>query len=300
MTLRISRRWFGLSLLLAAASPLSAQQKLLLWEASGANGKAYLFGSVHTAKPEMYPLNPAIEEAYEGSDSLVVEVNIEAVNQQAMAQKTMKLGMSFDGTTLADALPPEELEQLKAFCIERGFPFAGFNIMKPWMAAMTLAIMEYQRLGYDFNLGVDRYFLKKAAASGKTIRELESADFQLEMLAGFPPELQQKFVLYSIRDLANVPRKVDGLMEAWKSGDVESLEKLMVDMGDEGTKELEPVHEAMITKRNYAMTEKVAAMIDGGGAHFVVVGAGHLVGDEGIVKLLGKGGRFTVAQVAAK
>jgi uncharacterized protein YbaP (TraB family) len=56
----------------------------------------------------------------------------------------------------------------------------------------------------------------------------------------------------------------------------------------------------MITKRNYTMAEKVAALIDGGGTHFVVVGAGHLIGDEGLVRLLGKDNRFRVAQLEAK
>jgi uncharacterized protein YbaP (TraB family) len=300
MTFRITRRRFGLSLLLAATSTLSAQQRLLLWEASGDNGKAYLFGSVHTAKPDMYPLNPAIEEAYASSDSLVVEVNMNAIDQQALSQKTMSLGVNFDGTTLADELPAEDLATLKAFCEQRNLPFAALNIMKPWFAAMTLAIMEYKRLGYDFEIGIDRHFLKKAAESGKTVEQLETAESQLEMLAGFSPELQRKFVVYSIRDLQNVNDKVDGLMRAWKDGDVQTLEKLMLDMGQADSNELQPVYDAMITNRNYAMEEKIAAMIEDGGTHFVVVGAGHLVGDEGIVNLLSKDERFRVAQVEAK
>jgi uncharacterized protein len=300
MTRRIASRWLGVSLLLVWTSAVPAQQKLLLWEASGANGKAYLFGSVHTAKPEMYPLNAAIEEAYESSDSLVVEVDINAVDQQAVSQKTMALGVNFDGTTLENTLPAEALEQLKVFCAERKLPFAALNIMKPWLAAMTLAIMEYQRLGYNFELGVDRHFLKKAAASGKKIVQLESAEFQLEMLAGFSPELQEKFVVYSIRDLANVPEKVDSLMTAWQAGDVVKLEELMIDMGQGDSNDLQPVYDEMITKRNYTMTEKLAAMIDRGGTHFVVVGAGHLIGDDGLVNLLNKDERFSVAQVEAK
>ena len=298
MTHWISRRYFGLALLLAFASATPAQQKLLLWEASGANGKAYLFGSVHTAKPDMYPLHPAVENAFASSDTLVVEVNMNAVDQQAVTQKTMALGVNFDGTTLADALPPEDLATLQAFCEERGLPFAALNIMKPWLAAMTLAVMEYQRLGYDFEIGIDRHFLKKANESGKKVVELESTAFQLEMLAGFSPEMQQKFVIYSIRDLANVTDKVDSLMSAWKAGDAAKLEELMLDMGD--TNELQPVYDTLITKRNYTMAEKVAAMIDAGGTHFVVVGAGHLVGDEGVVNLLHKGERFRVVQVEAK
>jgi hypothetical protein len=300
MTLRITRRSFGISLLLAATSALPAQQRLLLWEASGENGKAYLFGSIHTAKPEMYPLNAAVEAAYASSDSLVVEVDVNAVDKQAVSRKTMALGLNFDGTTLADALPPEELEKLKAFCEERGLPFAALNIMKPWLAAMTLAIMEYQRLGYDFEIGVDRHFLKQAAESGKQIVELESAEFQLEMLAGFSPELQQKFVLYSIRDLANVPEKVDRLVKAWKRGDAAELEALMLDMGQGDSNELQPVYDAMITQRNYSMTTKVGEMIEAGGTHFVVVGAGHLIGDEGLVNLLNKDERFRVVQVDAQ
>ncbi len=300
MTHRISR-WSPAALVwLAAALSLHGQQKLLLWEATGEQGTAYLFGSVHTAKPEMYPLNPAIEDAYAASDTLVVEVDMNAVDQQALGQKTMALGMNFDGTTLADTLEPADLEKLKAFCAERGFPFAGLNIMKPWLAAMTLAIMEYQRQGYDFELGIDRHFLKQAAESGKTVVQLESAEFQLEMLSGFSAEMQQKFMVYQIRDLDKTTDTVDELMTAWRTGDVEALGKLMIDLGDGETNELQPVYDAMITKRNYGMAEKVAAMIDQGGVHFVVVGAGHLIGEEGLVRLLGDQDRFEVRQIEAR
>src|SRR5690606_2675539 len=153
-------------------------------------------------------------------------------------------------------------------------------------AAMTLAIMEYQRQGYNFDLGLDRHFLNKAAESGKKVVQLESAEFQLELLSGFSPELQTKFVIYSIRKLANVTEKVDALMTAWRNGDVAKLEELMIDMGQSESSELKPVYDAMITNRNHTMAEKVAAMIDEGGTHFVVVGAGHLIGEEGLVKLL--------------
>ena len=295
-----SRCWFVLPLLLATAANVPAQQKLFLWEASGASGKAYLFGSVHTAKPEMYPLNEAIQDAYDASDALVVEVDLNSVDEQQVSQKTMSLGLNFDGTTLADSLPPEALEQLKAFCADRGFPFAALNIMKPWFAAMTLAVMEYKRQGYDFELGVDRHFLKQASETGKPIVQLESAELQLEMLSGFSPEMQQKFMLYSIRDLDKTSSTVEELMEAWKTGDAESLERLMTDMGDSESNELQPVYDAMITDRNYTMTEKIAGMIEHGGTHFVVVGAGHLIGEEGIVELLDQDERFSVVQVDAQ
>ncbi|MEZ5363897.1 MAG: TraB/GumN family protein [Bryobacterales bacterium] len=298
---RIARRALGVSLLVAAtASLLPAEQKLLLWEAKGERGKAYLFGSVHTAKEDMYPLNSAIEQAYKSADKLVVEVNMNAVDQQAISAKTMKLGVNFDGTTLADSLPAEELKALKTFCTERGLPFAALNIMKPWLAAMTLAIMEYQRQGYNFELGLDRHFLKQAKESGKEVVELESADFQLNMLASFSPELQTKFVVYSIRELDDVTDKVDALMSAWRNGDVAELEELMLDMGQSNDRELEPIHKAMFTDRNHAMEQKVAGMIEQGGTYFVVVGAGHLIGDEGVVNLLRQDGRFEVAQVQAQ
>jgi hypothetical protein len=74
----------------------------------------------------------------------------------------------------------------------------------------------------------------------------------------------------------------------------------MLDMGQGGSNELQPVYDAMITQRNYSMTTKVGEMIEAGGTHFVVVGAGHLIGDEGLVNLLNKDERFRVVQVDAQ
>ena len=87
------------------------------------------------------------------------------------------------------------------------------------MIALTLAALEFQRLGFDPNLGVDMHFFNKATADGKRIAALETVEFQLESLAGMNAAAEEAFLALTLQDLAQAPEVASAMVGLWRSGD---------------------------------------------------------------------------------
>ena len=104
-----------------AAQTAPAPEKLFLWEATGAKGKAYLLGSIHLAREELYPLDPAIENAFAESETLVVEVDIEK-DQAAMQGRMLAAGIYLNGQTLEQQLPAVTVATSRSSSKRAGFP----------------------------------------------------------------------------------------------------------------------------------------------------------------------------------
>lgn len=287
----------GLSL---AAQPDPSNENVFLWEVSSEKGKVYLLGSIHLARPDLYPLNQAISDAYAQAGTLVVEVNLDEQTQAKLRGRIMSAGAFSGGRTLDTHLSAEILEQLKAYLAERRLPFAMFNPMKPWLASILITAMELRRHGYEPRHGIDRHFLRRAKEEGKPVRELESADFQIRLLSGISDELQQYLLLSSLQESSRVSDMIGELTSAWKRGDAARVEKLLLKSRNKDSR-LQPVYETIIYDRNLTMTAHIREYLAAGGTWFVVVGSGHLVGERGILDLLRKdsAGEFSIRQVGA-
>jgi uncharacterized protein YbaP (TraB family) len=148
--------------------------------------------------------------------------------------------------------------------------------------------------GYDPEYGIDKYFLSKAAGK-KKILELESLDYQIDLLSGLDDTEQELFLLYTLKDLKILVQEVDKLVDAWKSGAAESMESTITKSFTEDRK-FYPIYEKLIYKRNRNMTLKIEDFLRTSGTYFVVVGAAHLLGDRGIIQLLKEKG-FNVEQL---
>ncbi len=153
---------------------------------------------------------------------------------------------------------------------------------------MTLEAMELLKLGYDPRYGADNYFLSKASGR-KKILELESVDEQMNLLAGLSEQEQELLLLLTLKDLQTAAREVDQAVRAWKSGDTKGMEAVMTKSLKDDPK-LAPIHEKLIVERNGKMVSTVEAYLKSKGTYFVVVGAGHLTGEKGIIEVLRKKG----------
>ena len=287
-------------LAIVAGAPLAAQAppdqgKLFLWEAVGEKGKAYLLGSIHLAREDLYPLDEVIETAFARSETLVVEVDLNQVDKGSLQLQALGAGIYGDGRSLKSELSSDALDKLQSFLKERGVPFGPFSIMKPWLAAISVTAMEMLRLGYKPEFGIDKHFLDQAQREGKPVSALETADFQMRLLSDFSDEIQVLFLTQTLDDVSRIPDVVDQLVTAWKRGDAKTIEDVVLEAADDVR--LKPLYDKLLYRRNVDMASKIAEMLDSGGSWFVVVGAGHLVGDEGIIELLGDR-EFDVNQVS--
>lgn len=281
-------------LLTAVTSGACAREgKNFLWRTQTKTATVYLLGSVHFMKKGAYPLSRTIEEAFAGSDTLAVEADINNIGKDTL-EKLREAGFYHGEDSLARHISPETYAYVRQEAFRLGFPLVSVDRQKPWFLGMMLSAMELMKSGYNPHYGIDKYFLTKAAGK-KIILELESIDYQINLLAGLPDNEQEHFLIYAIKDLQSLIAQMDMVMEAWRSGNAGEISSIM-ERSIAADKRLQAIHEKIMTDRNRNMTQKIVSCLSAQGTVFVVVGAGHLVGDLGIVELLRKQG-YTVEQL---
>ena len=295
-TLRLLEILFALFLLGSSAlvqGALSQSPKSFLWKIQSKTNTVYVLGSLHYSKKEIYPLNEKIENAFGQSKILVVEADINDIKKVDI-QKLVERAFYPANDTLEKHVSLEIYESVKKEAGGLGIPLELLNKQKPWFLALTIVALESLKLGFDPNLGIDKYFLSKAGG-GKEILELESLDYQFNLLSDFSDKDQELFLLYTLKDLKVMEQELGKLTQAWTSGDTKAMESILTRSISED-KRLSFILEKLVYERNRKMASKIEDFLRTRETYFVVVGAGHLVGDQGIIEIL-KGKGYLVEQL---
>lgn len=269
-----------------------------IWEvkpARGQGGTVYVVGSIHLARAGELALPPAMEAAFQRSDALVVEVDVGAMDPSLMQRLIIEKGMLPADQRLSQRLEPETVKLLEAAAKRAGLPMAGLERMRPWVVAVTLSVLELQRSGYEAGQGLDKLFLDRARGS-KEIVELETARQQIQLLADLPEPLQDAMLREQLHRSEEPSGGLERLTQAWQAGDAEAMAAQVFQQEHEHP-DLRPLYEKLFYERNARMAEKVGALLEQPRTWFVVVGAGHVVGPEGLLALLQKQGH-SVRQVS--
>jgi len=272
----------GLALVACAAgAEPAAGGKLFLWEVKSATNSVYVFGSMHAARPDMYPLPQLVEDAYRQADRLVVEADI---TDQAKVVESFALLTYAPPDSLDKHVSPEVWKQLEATPLAQDA--AILKTLRPAALASILAVGALAAHGYDPQAGVDLHFLMRAHASAKQVVELESAEFQAGILGSLTDEEGNAMLSETLEGARSgeLVREADKVAAAWKAGDDESLGRLLREANKDAASK--KIYTKLIDERNPAMAEKIAALASGSGHAFVVIGAGHLAGDRNVLELL--------------
>lgn len=272
---------FGSAALVRTGS--AQDQKNLMWRVQSKTSTLYILGSLHFLKPEHYPLNPRIEKAFDQSNILVVEANI-SDPRGVDPQKLLGSASYPENDNIEKHVSRETYEYIKKETGKLGIPAELINKQKPWFLAITLEAVQLLKLGFDPKYGVDIYFLSKTQGK-KQILELESLDEQINLLSNLSDRDQELFLLYTLRDLNLVGEGLNDLVKSWTMGDPKGIESIIMKSVKEDPRLL-PIFEKFINERNRNMISKIENYLKTKESYFVVVGAGHLVGDKGIIKIL--------------
>ncbi len=267
------------------------QNKSFIWKISSEVSSIYLLGSIHVASQDIYPLDSAIEDAFVLADNLAVEVDIAHLDGTHMLQLMMDYGTYPQGEGLRDHIPADLYAQLEEQFEQFGFGLATFDSYKPWVIVTMQEELRLEELGYDTEYGIDLYFINQATESGKDIIELETAEFQIELISAFPDELMLLLLEEGVENPLT-EEDATSLFKAWEDGDAATMELLLFEALIEEPA-LEPYYEKMIDERNLTMAEIIEGFLADDETYFVVVGAGHLVGDNGLINILGEKGYAT-------
>jgi uncharacterized protein YbaP (TraB family) len=266
----------------AQQSERPAPAKSCLWIAETPANKIFLLGSLHVLKSSAYPLAAEIDRAYAESRRLIFETDIGAMNKPAIQAKMLELGVYPEGQDLFQDISAGTKMRLEKKLNELGLPSAYFSRFKPWLLAVTLTTLELQRLGFNPTYGIDSHFYTKAKADEKEIVFLEPIEYQLDLLGKMNLTDQKSFLNQTLKDLEVSSRLADDMMAAWQNGKTDELHELLFNSFEDHP----GIKDRLLTRRNKAWLLRIEKMLKESKITMVVVGAGHLIGPDGLVELL--------------
>ncbi len=180
---RLARAVIVLAILAGHLGPsviaLGAAQPSFLWRVTRDGGTFYLVGSVHMLTAQHYPVSPAFDAAFAESDLLVEEVDYREMMAPQSQMQMLSRGMFPADGSLKSSVSAETYELVSKRFAGIGLSIEMLDRFKPWLVALTLLGMEWQRAGFDQRLGLDRHFYDRAVAAGMPVQALETIDFQI-------------------------------------------------------------------------------------------------------------------------
>lgn len=254
----------------------------LLWKIEEASTRpSYLFGTIHSEDTRVLNLPPVVQTAFDKADVYVMEA---LLDENALAAMTSAMLFS-DGRNLQQILSPATYAKTVAAMQAYGMPEAALPLMKPWAIAVTLA-MPKPKTGVVLDLSL----LQKAQAQSKQTAGLETVAEQLGALDSLPLSEQVTMLEDTLRQLPKMERTLAAMHSAYLARDLKTLSKLSDEQIALGDRALgKKLMTQLVTLRNQRMAERILPYLKQGNA-FIAIGALHLPGNQGVLKLLSEGG----------
>jgi hypothetical protein len=264
--------------------------KHLLYRVTGSHGATiYLLGSVHLLTAEAGRLPPEVDTAFAHAKVIAFETSLDTV--MLRAPELLARGRYANGATLRSSLSPAGIAALDTVLPAYGLTVDQMNGFKPWFVSMVLSQLVMQRSSFQAQYGVEIQLNARAHEAGKTIIGLEPVDVQLGLFDSISPADQERMLLDGgMPDSAS--RELLRIKDAWLAGDAERIDSIM----NRRTASSANLVATLVTRRTLSWMPAILGLLSGKDDALVVVGAGHIVGPQGIVALLHAKG-YTVEQL---
>ena len=266
----------------SSAAQTTAAGKHFLWTVRSDANVLYLAGSVHALGADAYPLPAVFEKAFEASGTLVEELDLAAAASLSPAPLLLAKGLYGDGRTFEGAVSKETATMVAQYFKQTGLPMEMIRPMKPWMIMLMLTAFELQKVGLDANLGLDKYFYDKATAAKKPVIGLETAEFQIDRFDKMPDAVQEQMLRSTLTEVDAQSSELKSMIVAWQRGDTATLEKSV----RTSFANYPAAYTSLIAERNRNWLPQLQMCLSRPRPCFVVVGAAHMVGPDGLVALL--------------
>jgi uncharacterized protein YbaP (TraB family) len=252
-----------------------------LWRVSNGINEVFIGGTIHVLKESDRPLPAVFEEAFSLAQILVTEISYDDTENVA-ANSTLPIRT--DGRTLSDTLSSSTYQLLSAHLQSIGTSIRLLEIVEPAWLAQLLINTEIYRAGYSS--GVDEHFMEMAQGLGKTNIGLETADFQVAAIVGASAGISDDdIILQALSDVGSgaLGPAIDMLVRAWREGDVEIINREVIEPSKAS---IMAGHKIVFTDRNAAWIPQIEAFLSTPDLELVLVGVGHLVGSDSVLKML--------------
>ena len=266
---------------LGLAAPAIAQPAL--WAIKDQDSTIYLFGTIHVLKPQTAWRSPRLDAALKASDDLVVEV-LGADDPAVMQPLVMQYGLD-RAKPLSAKLGADDFKRVQTLSQGMGVPPQTLEMMLPWLASISLAMLPVIKAGYDPKSGVETVLQAQIKAAGKPATSLETAEQQIRFFADLPPAAEVEMLKATLEDAEAGVGKIDAMVAAWAAGDIKALEDEFI---TEMKTDYAQAYDVLITARNHDWAQQLQTKLAGKGVSFVAVGAGHLVGPDSVQVQLAK------------
>jgi hypothetical protein len=232
---------------------------------------------------------------------LVEETDFSKTDPGRLRRAWIRSGLYTGGDRLENHISERTRAALSDYMRTTGRSEAPVSLLQPWFLASLIRGEELQVYGLSGPRGIDRHFMNEAVALRKPIIALETISLHINLLPSLYSTLsddqQEKMLLASILHSEDMARHVEALLEAWKNGDTTAMERLASD------ERLDPQSklflDELVYKRNANMAQSLEAYLNTPNKYFVVVGAGHLIGERSILKLL-QDQRYQIDQLVVR
>jgi uncharacterized protein YbaP (TraB family) len=253
-----------------------------VWQVS--NGKQTLFvgGTIHVLSPSDYPLPKVFDQAYQQADVLVFEADVSTMQTPEIQQLIIDKTQYKNGVTLKSTLAQKTYQRLQQFLQTRGSSVQAIEQFKPGMVTMILTLNEIQRLG-QLGQGVDDFYHQLALRDRKSTLFLESIEQQITFLATMGAGQEDDLLEYTLTELDNLDVQLAELKAAWRKGDNTRLLHLGLTPWQE---DFPSLYQSLLVQRNVAWLPQLEAMLLTPEVEYVLVGALHLPGDDGVLSML--------------
>jgi len=273
----------GLIVFLAGCSSLGSfsKSKSALWRIRGEHNVVYLLGSVHILPKSVYPLHPALERAFADSQQVAFEVDIGRATGGQVRHAFGEIGTYPRGDDLSHHVSPLTLQIVKLACAQLGVSYEKAKRFKPSLLAELLTLRYTELAGFREDLGVDNYFYQRAKALNKPIFGLETVSDQANVLLQNEKKGEQH-LLFTIGSLPEYKIALTEMVEAWRNGQVDVLDRFL---NQDESNDPEMFYR-MFAKRNARWLPQIERLTHENFNCLVIVGAGHLVGNHGLIETL--------------
>ncbi|MGA9046546.1 TraB/GumN family protein [Sulfuricurvum sp.] len=251
-----------------------------VWKISDAKHTMYLGGTIHLLRSSDYPLPSEFDKAYSQADYVVFETDLARTQSELFAAMLAQKMILPLGQTLANKLTSKTYAELTSYLASQRYTIRMFDRLEPWAAVLTLTQLKLAQMGMDQS-GVDMHYSRRALSDHLPQRYLETIAEQIDIITGIGAGEEDVMILQALHDMKQLDSMIPWMVEEWRQGKTARLERELVqDMKNESPK----MYQHILKQRNDRWKPKLIAMMQEDKIGFVLIGAMHLLGEDGLLE----------------
>jgi len=267
------------------AGPTWAVERGALFKVSGHGHMMYLFGTIHMGLPEFFPLDESVTRALAASTTLALEIDPTAQTAQVAAAVQRA---ALTAPAIVAAMPPALGPRLARHLEALGAPATLFTKVKPWMLVITLATVEYAKLGYRPDLAIDAHLAKLAHSQNIKVIGLETVESQIDLFDRLAVADQWTILDETLASLdsGEAQEEARSVTNGWAKADHATLDALALKYEKDQRLSSRILQRRFLTERNGPMADKLDGLLARENNTMAAVGLMHLIGKDGLPTLL--------------